>query len=197
MNPDQLIKAELIALATISGKELNEIALRAYSEALSDLPAQDVLAALKQWLRTGKGFPYPADIREKIMPEINPQDDAEDIANTVITSVTRHGYTNPQLAEAAIGELGWVVVTRMGGWKHLCETLTPQNESTFRAQIRNYAETVRRKAVRGELDVKAALPARREAHPNEINFSQMRKLIETQAEQIRAEDERMKRPEEK
>lgn len=159
MNTQQSIKATLIGLATIAGKELNEFALEAFMDALSDLDGEAVLESLKNWTRTNKGFPYPADIREKVMPEIKPEDDAQDVANLVIAAVGRFGYTNPDRAQEHVGELGWETITRMGGWKHLCETLNHQNENTYRAQIRDYASAVRRRAMRGELEQKPALPS--------------------------------------
>jgi hypothetical protein len=159
MNLSQAIKEQVIMLASFSGREMNEMLLSGYMNAISDLDQGQVLDALKSWLRTNKGFPHPADIREKVMPEINPADDALDVANLIITSVGKYGWTNPDQARAFMGELGWTTVTRMGGWRHLCETLTQDNETTFRAQIKNYAETVRRKAMRGELSIAPALPS--------------------------------------
>jgi hypothetical protein len=159
MNPSQAIKESLIALATIAGKELNAVALNAYVDAMSDLDPNDVLRALKDWLRTGKGFPYPADIRAKVMPELDDEDDAQDIANTVIKCISTCGYTNQDRAEEQIGPRGWVVVQRMGGWKHLCETTTHQNEGFLRAQIRDYAQTISKKLRRGELEAMPSLPS--------------------------------------
>lgn len=158
MNFQQEIKKQLVALAMIAGKDLNEIALAAFVEALSDLDQSAVLFALKDWIKTSKGFPYPSDIREKLMPEISDEDDAQDVANLVIAAVSSCGYTNPERAREKIGDLGWETVTRMGGWKNICETLNHENEGIYRAQIRDYAETVIRKSKRGQLDVAPSLP---------------------------------------
>lgn len=159
MNHTRAIKESLIALATIAGKELNEISLKAFVGALSDLDQQAVVAALNDWIRTSKGFPYPADIRAKVMPEIDLIDNALDIANTILTAIGKDGHTNPERAKERIGELGWAVVERMGGWKHLCEAVTFENEGMFRAQIRDYAQTVSKKAKRGELNEMPSLPS--------------------------------------
>lgn len=177
MNFDVEIKTQLITLATIAGKELNQTALQAYCEALSDLPKGQVLLALKNWLRTESGFPFPAQIREKLKPEINLKDDAEDVANIIIAQVGHCGYTNAGRAKEKIGELGWEVITRMGGWKHLCETLNLQNETQFRAQIRNYTETVAKKSIRGELHQTTELPQSAKVYEITSNaFKQIEKV---------------------
>lgn len=158
MNISQAIKEQIIMLASFAGREMNEMLLNGYMEAVSDLDQEQVLDTLKSWLRTNKGFPHPADIRAKVMPELNPEDNAQDAANLAIACVSRYGYTNPEKARASMGELAWAVVHRMGGWQHLCETLNNQNEGMFRAQIRNLAEVVSKKSKRGELDIAPALP---------------------------------------
>jgi hypothetical protein len=158
MSIQQAIKEQIIMLASFAGREMNEMLLNGYMQAVSDLDQLAVLAALQSWLKTSRGFPHPADIREKVMPEISPEDDAEDAANLIISAVGKCGYTNPDKAREMIGELGWITVTRMGGWKHLCEVLDNDNESIYRAQIRNLAGTMRRKAIRGELDHVPMLP---------------------------------------
>jgi len=160
MNFTQQIKIKLLALATISGKELNEMALNAFIEALSDLEPSAVLASLQDWLRTGKGFPYPADIRAKVMPDLDPKDNAIDAVNRIITAIGRFGYTNPKQARDFIGELGWETVERFGGWLHLCENVNSENEGMFRAQLRELAVVVSKKSMRGELDKSPALPDR-------------------------------------
>lgn len=154
----QEIKKSLIALATIAGKELNEVSLTAYSDALEDLDTNLVLNALKNWLKTERGFPYPSDIRAKVMPEIDSSDDAQEVSASIVAAISKHGWTNPTSAKEHIGLLGWEVVQRMGGWKHLCESCTLDNQNTLRAQIRNYSESVIKRAKRGELDLKPALP---------------------------------------
>jgi hypothetical protein len=159
MSQTQAIKEALIALATIAGKELTEIALNAFMKALSDLDQDAVIVALEGWLRTGKGFPYPADIREKISPELTGDDDAQYVSNMIINAVGKDGYTNQERAKGRIGELGWAVVEASGGWKHLCETLNQANETTVKAQLRELCKTVYKRAKSGYLDQKPALPS--------------------------------------
>lgn len=160
MNGDQkaAVIEKLAVLAEMYGRTFSPNAIVHMSDAIDDLDFTSVMQTLNAWARTEKTFPHPADIREKIKPEINPEDDAQDVANLIIGAIGKYGYTNPESARMAMGELGWETVRRMGGWKSLCETVTLQNAATYRAQIRDYAGTVRRKAMRGELDERTALP---------------------------------------
>jgi hypothetical protein len=151
--------ANILAIrAEITGKVLSTQALIMMVEDISDLDFNNTLNILNKWGRTEKGFPYPSDIRSKIEPEINSDDNSQDVANSVITAISKFGYTNQERAKDYIGELGWEAVTRMGGWKHLCETMTHENEGMYRAQIREYSKTIIKLAKRGQLDERPALP---------------------------------------
>ncbi len=161
MNQDEKAKiAETLAvMAEITGKTFSQTAIVHMVQAMDDLEFDAVMRTLSVWGRTEKIFPHPADIREKVKPEVTSKDDAQDVANLVIAAVSKFGYTNPQLAEEYMGSLGWETVRRMGGWRHLCETLDFKNEGVMRAQIRDYAETVRRKAIGGKLEKPPELPS--------------------------------------
>jgi len=148
----------MVIMAEVTGKTFSQAAIIHMVESIDDLEFQSVANALKNWSRTERNFPHPSDIREKVMPELNPEDDAQDVASLILSGIGRYGYTNADRARTYIGELGWVTVARMGGWKHLCESVTIQNENSYRAQIRDLARTITRRAKRGELDQAPALP---------------------------------------
>jgi len=158
VNITQQIKTQIVLLASFAGRDLNPMMIQGYMEAINDLDQNAVLAALRAWLKNSKGFPHPSDIREVVAPEMSAEDDAQDVANLIVAAVGSCGHTNPDRAREKIGELGWATVLRMGGWKHLCEVLTPDNEGIFRAQIRDYAQTIIRKSIRGDLERLPELP---------------------------------------
>lgn len=155
-------KANLIKMfavrAELAGKVFSTAALVQMVEDICDLNYTQIEKTVMAWGRTERGFPFPADIRNKLMPVMNHEDDGQEIANLIMKSISQDGYTNSERAKNKIGELGWEVVQRMGGWQHLCEVITNDNESTFRAQIRDFAETVSKKAKRGELNTTPSLP---------------------------------------
>lgn len=180
MNHSQAIKEFLIALATIAGKELNELSLTAYVKALSDLDQQAVVAALNDWLRTSKGFPYPADIRAKVMPEISGEDISKEVPIILTSAIRKYGNawaggvfmngkkfyqangisyeTWDEAAERAVGPLILEIIKKFGGWSAMCEFSATTEPGTFNAQIRDYAQTVSKKAKRGELNEMPSLP---------------------------------------
>lgn len=148
----------LPVMAEIAGVSFSTAAIIMMVESMNDLEYSSVIETLTNWQRTEKKFPHPSDIRAKVMPEIDSKDTAIEVANLIITCVSKYGYNNPETARAKMGELAWATVQRMSGWKHLCESLTIDNEGMIRAQIRAMAEVVSKKAKRGELDQVPQLP---------------------------------------
>ena len=158
MNLSQAIKEEIILLASFAGRDVNQMILDGYMRAVSDLDQGLVLKSLRDWTKTGKGFPQPADIRARVMPEIDGRDEGLEVSNLIIKCVCRFGYTNPKAAQEAMGDLAWEVVKSIGGWKHICETLDFNNETIFRAQVRDTAQALSKRAKRGELNQTPELP---------------------------------------
>lgn len=165
---DQLLmqyKMILVGLAEYYGKDITPNQIKMYSEDLLDLTPEELTVAVKCY-RTNpenKFFPLPAQLIEEIKPHMDERDDARDVSNLVIAAVSRYGYTNPKEAEKSLGSLAWEVIRRMGGWQSLCENLTTANIGMFRAQIRDYAETVSKKSKRGDLDLRPALTNQNES----------------------------------
>lgn len=157
----------ILGLAEYYDKTINENQLSMYVEDLSFLTPEELSYAVKEYRINpeNKFFPLPAKLIELVNPFIDPEDEARDVASLIIAAVSSCGYTNPGRAEREIGELGWTVIKRMGGWLHLCENLNANNEGMYRAQIRDYAQTVAKKAARGELDQRPQLPT---PHAQEI-----------------------------
>lgn len=148
----------LPVMAEIAGATFSTAAIIMMVESMDDLDYASVIQTLTNWQRTEKKFPHPSDIRAKVMPEMDNKDDAILVANLIITAVSKYGYTNPEQARKFMGDLAWETVIKMSGWKHICETLTIDNEGIIRAQIRGMAEVVSKKAKRGELDQTPQLP---------------------------------------
>lgn len=142
----------------LAGRELGETMLNGYLAALDDLNPAQVLLALKDWIKKGRGFPYPSEIREMILPEVSGDDHAVDVASSIIAAISTCGYTNPARAREMIGDLGWEVVQRFGGWRNVCENSDHEQLNTMRAQLRGLAEVVYKKSQRGELDHRPELP---------------------------------------
>ncbi len=106
----------------------------------------DVFAqALDSYSKDSKNkfFPAPANLNQYINPETSPDAQANEIASKIRQAISEIGYVSPTRAHLFIGDVGWQVVQRSGGWQYLCEnhgaTLSPL---TFYAQSRDTAKAI-------------------------------------------------------
>lgn len=144
MNAD--IMQAIVVTAEYYGRQLSEPVLRMYTADLSDLPPHKVLAGYAQYRRNpaNRTFPLPAQIRELVNPEefVAVEAQAREIAARVVGAVPKFGWNNVRGARSYIGEIGWGIVERQGGWQHICENLgTRMNATTFQAQVRDQADS--------------------------------------------------------
>ncbi len=144
MNPNaKEIMNLIIQNSAYYGQKLEDIVVRMYAEDLSDLPLDQLKAAFAMLRRDPKitRMPLPAVVRATIKPSLNPDDQGREIAAKIISAIKSCGWTNPAGAAKEIGEIGMRVVDGMGGWTHVCETVTSNNQLTFQAQCRDLAST--------------------------------------------------------
>lgn len=148
-----------IQLAILTGRQLNQSTVDILLRAVEDLPQQEVLNILNKWPETDTNFPLPAHIRAKIFPVKNEGDDILESVNRALTAVSRFGYCNSEDAKNYIGELGWEIVTGMGGWYHICEILGRETpEGVMRKQMLDYGQTVWKRVKLGEHNEPPRLP---------------------------------------
>ena len=154
------IPQQVLGLAEYYDKKLSENQLEMFVDDLSEITFEELQFAIKKYRKDPANvfFPLPAKLLAIITPIMNEKDEAQEVANLVISAVSKFGQTNPEEARKSIGELSWETARLMGGWKHLCEILTLENEGMLRAQLRGLAEVVSKKAKRGELDQVPQLP---------------------------------------
>lgn len=103
-------------------------------------------------------MPMPGQLKAILNPTLTPDDEANEVAARILTSIPKHGWSNSLKAREYIGEFGWKVVEMQGGWHYLCETHKASQDGIFQAQCRNFAKTVSIKAKLGTLDTPPALP---------------------------------------
>lgn len=155
------LKEIIILTASYYNRTLSEPVLNMYAEDLEDLDPRAVVQAYKAWRQNPKNtqFPLPAQIRGLINPEIDEDVIAKTAASRIIEAVARFGWCNSQDARAHIGELGWSVVSRFGGWSYVCENMGRElNITTFQAQARDLAKAQAQLAKAGRLNEAPALP---------------------------------------
>jgi hypothetical protein len=136
-------------LMAILGETFNEsvsaVRVEAYLEALSDLPDDAVLAAMRACIKECAFFPRPKEIRDRVL---GPSDDRAELAwAEVLQAVQRIGsYGWPaHLDDATMASIraSW------GSWSRLCETLPadgPELLGWRKVFLANYGATTRAEA---------------------------------------------------
>jgi hypothetical protein len=141
--------------------KLDDEVLRMYAEDLVDLPLAPVIDALRAYRANPKNrvMPMPADVRAMLEPQLDDDAMAREAASRVMAAISKFGYMRGTEAREWIGELGWLVVQRYGGWQRLCESLGSELDiGTFQAQARDLAKTQAQLARAGRLDQPPGLP---------------------------------------
>lgn len=131
--------AEIIILtASYYRIAISEPVLEMYVDDLSDLSGPEVIAAYKAFRRDPKNktMPLPAQIRDMIVPAINPEAEARELLGRIKTAITQFGYDQGSAARTYCGEVAWQLVRDHGGWFNLCNSDFLTNDS-MQAQARN------------------------------------------------------------
>lgn len=151
----------IIATSAYYGHKIEDTVLALYIEDLEDLPLARIAQAIREVRRDPKTtrFPLPAVIRARLTPPETDEDQAREAASRILAAVARYGWSNPERAEAYIGELGWEVVKRQGGWRSVCEGVTEDNKTIHQAQWRDLAASLSRRSRAGTLEQAPALPS--------------------------------------
>lgn len=154
MNHRMELLTQLVAMSELYGRTLTEGALRMMADDLSDLDHEAVMAALVKYRRSeaGKFFPSVGQIRQLVCPELSDESESRDVASRIVEAMSKYGWTNPEKSRTHIGELGWMVVQREGGWQSMCEKTNNDDLPILKAQWRELAKTLRSQALRGSLD---------------------------------------------
>ena len=133
------LKEVILLTANYYGRTLNEQVLGMYADDLAGYDEGRVIEAYKTFRRNPKNktFPLPAQIIEILEPQISVDTQAHEIVSRIVQSISKFGYVGHRHAQPFIGEVGWAVVRRLGGWEYLCrEHGDSINPGQFYAQTR-------------------------------------------------------------
>lgn len=151
----------LTGVAELSQMTLTPNVVNLYAQAVERYGygrAADALVRLAVNCRPGHGFPTIKELLAEIDPktygDTDPEGEASLVASLIAGAVARKGYRcPPDVLEQTIGSLGMEVVRISGGWARICDELTPDNTTSYKAQWRREALAIiqRRKAGYGSL----------------------------------------------
>lgn len=136
----QKIKSLIIRAALYYGQQLDDWVLQAYASDLEDIEAKDVERAFNQLRLEPKRWrvPLPAEIKHHLSPTLDIDTQAQKIVSLIFANLQPIGRKNVDKARGVVGELGWEVVRRMGGWAFLCNS-DVRDRNTQYAQAREQA----------------------------------------------------------
>jgi hypothetical protein len=144
----QITKAEadfhhlLNVFAHNSKTPLSQMLIAIYDKAMEPYGYERAVAAMNILIMECRSWqmPTPHQIVEKINNKPSRISEANEVAGRIMQAISDYGYTRGSEAHDFIGDLGWQVVRRFGGWTSLCcdmgLTLDP---SSSRAQMRDIA----------------------------------------------------------
>ena len=148
-NERNSLAQQLLNLSVFYGKfDLTKEQISTYISVLENHFKKDfnvLTGALENYSKDSKNkfFPAPANLTQYINPETSPDAQANEIASKIRQAISEIGYVSPTRAHLFIGDIGWQVVQRSGGWQYLCEnhgaSLSPL---TFYAQSRDTAKAI-------------------------------------------------------
>ena len=111
----QRILQAIAGLCELKDKKFTESLAEIYLNALSEYPADVILIAINQCVRTNKWFPQPSEIIQAI--EGDPEECAVNAWDTLFSAIRQHGrYGKILFQDPKIGRL----VQTFGGWDAVC-----------------------------------------------------------------------------
>ena len=157
----QSIKEILVGLSMYYQIELKPMQLEMYADDLMELTTDELKNTIQQYRRNPKNirFPLPAALIAIAKPEVNPDHEAIEASNRIWAAIGMFGYNHPASAKEYIGELGWAVVKRNGGWASVCQESNDTDGGTMKAQFRESAKAVYGRSKQGRQDEPPSLPS--------------------------------------
>jgi hypothetical protein len=157
---DQKRKLIWVSLGEYYQRPLTENQIRMYAEDTAAYPVEALIHAAKIWRDNpdNNRCPIPANLIQIINPTPSAQGEAVEVMNRIWEAIGKFGWPNPDGAKEFIGELGWTVVQRYGGWAALCNEANSSEAGIMKAQLRESVKSVSERSKAGVLHIPPALP---------------------------------------
>jgi len=151
----------VFALGEYYDKKLTATQIEMYVEDLMVLTPDELVFAIKKYRTIPENhfFPLPAKLIALVTPKENSElDIGREVSGRIIQAVSKFGHNNSMEACKFIGDLGWKVVHRNGGWAAICSELNENNKGIMQAQMRDLAISIMRMSTNGTLDAPIGIP---------------------------------------
>lgn len=154
----------LNGLAKLTSFEPNDFIVDFYKSSLEPHGLHNVNSALRSLMKSIKRWPTVEEIESAMgilpMTPLSIEDIARDAVSRIWEAISDFGWNNPRAAKEYIGELGWKVVERHGGWARVTDVEEDQR-GILTAQWRDLAITLYRFEQNGDSNRGPALPLSR------------------------------------
>lgn len=151
----------LLVLAEMCDKTLSKEMIAMYDAELAEVGYARLASAIRTVIRTRKsrdGFPSISELAQAAGAVKDAQSEGDEAANRIVQAISDFGWSSPASAREFIGELGWLVVQRAGGWESVCD-VTVKQVPFVRKQYADMAKMLYNRAEQGKLGQAPALPA--------------------------------------
>lgn len=151
----------IFALGEYYDKKLTATQIEMYVEDLMVLSPEQLTFAVRKYRTIPENhfFPLPAKLIALVTPKENTELDlGREVAGRIIQAVSKFGQYLHEEAKEFIGQVGWKVVERQGGWSNVCSELNNDNKGMLQAQMRDLAISIMRMGSNGTLDAPIGIP---------------------------------------
>jgi len=159
----QQVKKLWLQLSLYYQTQMKDEIFEMYVQDVEDLDFDLVVRELGAYRRNPKHFrpPLPAHIRAALdSGSIDPDIAARESVSLLLSAITKFGYIGHDQAKEYVGELGWLVVERHGGWSRLCQQMGASiDPNIFQAQARELIKSQITFSKMGVKDYKPTLAA--------------------------------------
>lgn len=153
------MKALIVFIAEYYEKTLTDNQIVMYASDLAEFTVEEVRRAWDQYRKGQESdfFPRPNKLIAILKPPMDEKSEALEAVSRIWDAIARFGWPNGRDAKTYIGELGWKVVERFGGWTTVCDT-ADSDGGILRAQMRDLAMAMQTRAKAGLTDTLPSLP---------------------------------------
>jgi len=125
---------------------LNDTTIAMYANDTAEIDVNDLKTLFDEYKRNpnNKTLPMPSWFLEKKNPIFkDPKLISKEVSSRISSAISKFGWCNEEKAAEYIGNVGWKIVSRYGGWKKVCESVGVNiDPGIFLAQTRDLAETL-------------------------------------------------------
>lgn len=159
-------------------KEQVSMMINVFEKYFPDETLENFKTAISLYIQDSKNkFMFsPATLKPYLHPELSPEAKANEVASRIRSAIGKFGWCNPNEARTYIGELGWKIVERSGGWNYICENHgLDLNPLTFHAQARDQVKALLETHQLGEFDKPIQIEQRDQPHNPDLQINERKR----------------------